>query len=260
MRRRAMTSEQASKKKTSGHQNEYDFAEVIGGQVRSDAPQGKPDVIDLQSRLHSVKGGTWWQIFLYSRQRLQSNTALQSIGDLANLMTQCVDAFPEEMDDYTADKESAKTRLQAPMRLLKQEIEKPGIFPALIDKSFFNGNVDYLSALPSDFSNSSPIDQKHFHIFHRDDVVEQLAEHLEIRNSKARHSKQWDDQKVIVRYGKNAGEIEIRTDSLVHYRRIKWRMNSDLTFEILKSHLESEQRPRHQITVYGRAIGTFSIE
>ncbi len=42
-------------------------------------------------------------------------------------MIQCIDAFPENFSDYKMDKQSAKYRLQEPMRLLKEEIEKPEI-------------------------------------------------------------------------------------------------------------------------------------
>ena len=86
MRRRAMTSEQASLKKISGHVNEYDFAELIGGEVNLGAPTDKKDVIDRQHRSHSVKGGTWWQIFLYARSRLLHNTIFRGIGNLADFM------------------------------------------------------------------------------------------------------------------------------------------------------------------------------
>ncbi len=248
-------------KKISGHVNEYDFAEIIGGEVNLGAPTDKKDVIDQQHRSHSVKGGTWWQVFLYARSRLSNNTILMGIGDLADIMIQCLDAFPESRAEYLADRMAAKIRLQEPMRRLKMEMEKPNIFPALLNKSFFNGGeVNYLSVLPSDLSNTLPIDQKHFHVFDQRDVVRLLTDHLEIRNSKARNRTQMDDQKVIFRYdNRNVGEIEIRTDSDRHYREIKWRMNAPSIFKILAAHLDSDSQSYKQVAVYGRAQRIFSI-
>ncbi len=261
MRKRAMTSEQASLKKISGHVNEYDFAEIIGGEVNLGSPTDKKDVIDQQHRFHSVKGGTWWQIFLYSRSRLLTNTIFQGLGNIANIMIQCIDAFPENRNDYLKDKQLSKTRLQQPMHLLKQEIEKPNIFPALLEKSLFNGGeVNYLSILPNNLPNTLPLAKKHFHIFSQKDVVTLLSTHLEIKNSKARNSQQMDNQKVIFRFNnKNLGEIEIRTDSERHYREIKWRLNSPAIFGILTSNLKSKTLANQQISIYGSARTTFSI-
>jgi len=253
-----MPSEQASSKKKSGHANEKHFAQLIGGVVL--ASTGKTDVIDQQHRTHSVKSGEWWQIFLYARSRLVTNTIFQDIGDLADLMIQCIDAFPEDFSDYEMDKQSAKYRLQEPMRLLKEEIEKPDIFPALLRKAIFNGDeVDYLSILPHEIKNTSLLDQKHFHVFSQEDVVTLLSTHLEVRNSKARNYRQMDDQKVIFRFRKNVGEIEIRTDSKTHYKYIKWRLNAEAIFGILTSDLESVTLANQQISVYGSARHTFSI-
>lgn len=261
MRKRAMTSEQASLKKISGQVNEYDFAELIGGEVNLGSPTDKKDVIDQQHRSHSVKGGTWWQIFLYAKSRLLTNTIFRGLGNLAKIMIQCLDAFPEDRNDYLKDKHSAKTRLQEPMYLLMQEIKKPEIFPALIEKSLFNGGeVNYLSILPNSLPNTLPLSEKHFHVFSQRDVVSLLSTHLEIRNSKARNSLQMDNQKVVFRFNnKNLGEIEIRTDSDKHYREIKWRLNSPAIFEILTSNLESITLAGQQISVYGKAKNTFSI-
>lgn len=262
MARRAMTSEQASLKKISGHVNEYDFAELIGGKVNLGTHTDKKDVIDQQHRSHSVKGGTWWQIFLYARSRLLHNTIFRGIGNLADIMIQCIDAFPEDRSDYLENKRDAKIRLQEPMRLLKQEIEKPNIFPALLEKSIFNGGeVNYLSILPYNLANTLPINEKHFHVFSQSDVVSLLSTHLEIQNSKARGRGQMDDQKVIFRFdNKNLGEIEIRTDSNQHYKEIKWRVHAPSIFRILVAQLESATKGNQQISVYGRARRTFSVD
>lgn len=45
-----MTSKQASRVKLSGHQNEQDFATLIGGSVNLGSHTDKKDVIDAQHR------------------------------------------------------------------------------------------------------------------------------------------------------------------------------------------------------------------
>ncbi len=110
------------------------------------------------------------------------------------------------------------------MRQLKDEIRKQGIFPQLLSKAIFNGDeVGFLSILSKDLSRQDiPLDQKHFHLFSAEDVVRLLSTKLQIENSRARGRRQMGAQKVIFRYSnRNVGEIEIRTDSNVHYKQAK---------------------------------------
>lgn len=102
-RRRAMTSEAASAKKKQGHKNEEIFSDLIGGKVVGGRTE-KTDVLDSEGRSYSVKSSKYWQVFLYSRARLVNNTEFHDMGNVANLMIDCIDAFPEEYDDYLADK------------------------------------------------------------------------------------------------------------------------------------------------------------
>ena len=207
-----MSSSHASEVKVSGHRNEQDFATLIGGQVNLGSHSDKKDVIDAQHRSHSVKSGTWWQIFLYGRERLATNTILQGMGSLSDILVACVDAFPLQFDEYLRDKKAAKTRLQVPMRQLQQELTHTRLFRAFLEKSLFDGgNADFLSYTLG--AANRPIGDKDFHIFHKDDVVSSLADDIEVRNSKAHNKNQMDDQKVILksrRLVRNVGELEDR--------------------------------------------------
>ena len=138
-KKRAMTSQKASEVKVSGHKNERHFAKIIGGTVNPSNQQGKKDVVDKKFDPHSVKSGTYWQIFLYRRNRLETNTIFQGIGKVANLMIECLDVFPEKYEDYLKNKRTYKAKLQKPMRLLLEELKKPKIFRAFLDKSLFDG-------------------------------------------------------------------------------------------------------------------------
>jgi len=63
------------------------------------------------------------------------------------------------------------------------------------------------------------------------DVVKVLSEKISVENSKARQKGQIDDQKVVFKVDKRTiGEIEMRNDSDVHYREVKFWLNKDKTF------------------------------
>ncbi len=190
-----MSSAKASRVKLSGHLNEKHFACLIGGEVNKGPHTDKKDVIDQQHGSHSVKAGSYWQVFLYSRDRLASNTIFQGLGDVADIMIGCLDAYPPECQDYLADKMSAKLRLQPRMRRLLEELQNPRILASFFSKALFDGgSANYLSIYPGPANDRK--EQKHFHVFHRDDVVDALMQCISLRNSKARNRKQMDDQKV----------------------------------------------------------------
>ena len=260
-RKRAMTSEKASEVKVSGHLNEEHFATIIGGSVNLGSQSDKKDVRDAQDRFHSVKAGTWWQIFLYGRERFEKNTIFQGLGQLAEIMIACIDAYPPNREDYLANKEYAKQRLQPQMRRLLAELQNPRIFNAFLSKSLFDGgNADYLSIFLG--PARSDIEEKTFHIFHKDDVVPAIANGVDIRNSRARNINQFDDQKVTFKsklHRRNIGEIEDRHDSKQHYREMKFRLHAQLVFELLVHHIGSAREPGPQILTYGKASRLFRV-
>ena len=212
-----MPSDVASRKKIKGHEAERIFSSLIGGRSVGGSSKNKKDVIDSQGKTHSVKTGEWWQIFLYRRSRLQRNTVLQGLGDIANTIITCIDIFPEDFNDYESNKHQYKTALQVPMQKLCSILQSPTLRRGFFNAAFFNeGEVDYLSAWYEETGA--------WHIFPADFVADYLTT-LEIANSKAKNNKQHSDQKVLIRDGINIGEIEMRNDSPKHYREIKFRIN-----------------------------------
>ena len=257
-----MSSAHASEVKTAGHRNELDFATLIGGEVQRGSHTDKKDVIDRQHRSHSVKSGTWWQIFLYGRERLRTDAIFQGLGRVADIMIDCLDAFPLDRADYLRDKASVKQRLQPEMRKLLAEMQVPKIFKAFLDKALFDGgNAQYLSIFPGPAKTQA--DSKHFHIFHKDDVVDALAADVTLQNSKARRAGQMDAQKVTFRSAflqRDIGEIEVRTDSDTHYREMKFRLNSELVIQILTKLISESSELNPQLTTYGRAVRLFRLQ
>lgn len=254
-RRRAMSSEHASEVKVSGHRNEADFASLIGGAVNLGSHTDKKDVIDAQHRSHSVKAGTWWQIFLYGRERLRTNTIFQGLGDVANIMIDCIDAYPLDRADYLQNRTEAKRRLQPHMRRLLAELQKPNIFNAFLDKALFDaGNADYLSIWLG--KANAAVEDKTFHVFHKNEVVAALATDVTLRNSKANHAGQMDDQKVTFYsslHSRNIGEIEDRHDSDTHYREMKFRLNAKSVFDVLTDAMPDATQVYPQVIAHGRA-------
>lgn len=262
MAKKAMSSKTASEKKLTGHANEQDFADVICGRVQQGSHIDKKDVIDRQDNSHSVKAGKWWQVFLYSVHRLQTNTIFQGLGQVASIMIDCINVYPENIEDYVIDKNKVKQALRPYMRLLRGELSDPVRFKAFLDKGLFDGgNAQYLSVYWGPAKD--PRAKKVFHVFAKDDVTAALVEDLEVANSQARTAKQTSEQKVVFRsklLNKQIGEIEDRHDSKRHYREMKCRLNSFAVRKILENKFggNSKQLSKH-VVVYGRASKKFKL-
>lgn len=252
-KRKAMTSEHASKVKRAGHAREEVFADLIGGEVNKGAQTDKKDVLDKQHRFHSVKGGTWWQIFLYGRERFVSNTILKGIGRFSKIMIDCIDAFPKSRAEYRANPHNYKIRLQKPMAMLAKELDDIDKRRAFFMKALFNGGeVNYLTV--------QPYGTDEFYVFNNDEVVDCLVNYMQIDNSKAQHAKQYDRQKVLFKIdNRNAGEIEIRTDSVRHYRQVKCRVNSRKIYKLLRSRIDGCARKTDRVYACGSAVKSFHL-
>ena len=252
-KRKAMTTEHARRVKLEGHERELVFAKLIQGEVNKGTQTDKKDVIDREHRAHSVKGGEWWQVFLYGKHRFVTNTIFQNIGNIANLMIDCIDTFPEYRNDYEGNKDKYKTQLQFPMRKLADEFNDETVKEAFFLKSLFNGGeVNYLTIQPKGDSQ--------FYVFTNTDVVDCLSKNIDIANSKARRAGQYDDQKVLFKIdGKNAGEIEIRTDSETHYREAKCRLNASKIFNLLKENVGNCIKIKERVIACGSATKKFKI-
>jgi len=87
------------------------------------------------------------------------------------------------------------------------------------------------------------------------DVVKVLSEKISVENSKARQKGQIDDQKVVFKLDKRTiGEIEMRNDSDVHYREVKFWLNKDKTFKILQENIQNRSLLKENVIIYGESI------
>ncbi|MCM8779038.1 MAG: hypothetical protein NC834_04550 [Candidatus Omnitrophica bacterium] len=189
-------------------------------------------MIDLEGHSYSVKSGKKkWQIFLYGRTRFEKDYTFRGMNGVGELFLQCIESFPASRNDYLKNKGLYKMSLQKPMRELCRRLKEKRLLAAFLDKSMFNsGEVDFLVVKEKNI----------FHVFWSREVVEVFINNYEVENSKARGKNQVDDQKVIFKVaGKTHGDIEMRNDSEIHYREVKFWLDKKLTYNLLNSQIRS---------------------
>lgn len=250
-KKRGLNSEDARKVRQKGYDDALEFALAIGlnTDYKNDA-KAKKDVIDPSGDAHSLKGGEKkWQIFLYGLGRFGNDEAFAAMNGIGALLIDCIEAFPDSFDQYQSDKTSAKQRLRIPMVKLAEKLKEPYRLRAFLGKSMFNGGeVDYLTIKQ---------DGK-FHVFYYKEVITAMSEKLEICNSKAIAKGHTPEQKVLLRYeGYNLGEIEMRNDSPIHYREIRFNMIKPKVVKFLFDNIKQIKKYNDLVSVYGEAIKRF---
>ncbi|MDR2034544.1 MAG: hypothetical protein LBP89_07940 [Helicobacteraceae bacterium] len=258
-KKRAMSSDQAREVRAKGHADARQFALLIGlpNDYKNDL-KAKKDVIDHNGDAHSVKSGkAWWQIFLYSLNRIRSDYAFTAMNGVGQLIGECLNCFPQDRSDYLMDKARYKKALEIPMKQISDKLQDKKRLAAFLAKSFFNGNeVQFLTIKHND----------KYHIFYYKNVIDTLCENFTITNSVAHQKDQFNNQKVLFKIDdKNAGELEVRTDSDVHYREIKFRLNKLKVLTLLQLKIASKDEPikingadvNNKLIRYGAAIKKF---
>lgn len=256
MAKRAMTSEKASHVKRQGHKDALNFAILLG--LKKDYQndiKAKKDVIDQSGYSYSVKSGEKkWQIFLYSQSRFQNDVLFQSLNGLGDLFVECINAFPPKRKDYLKNKLLYKKKLSKAILKIKNYFTHTKKLKAFFAMSFFNGNeVDFLVIK----------ENARYNIFHAKDVVDVLAKNCVTDTSKKRKKGELDHQKVVfkIKNEKNKlvtiGEIEMRNDSDMHYREVKFWMSKPLTLNLLKTNIKQFKDYSKKIRIFGSAIKKF---
>ena len=229
-RKRAMSSDRARYVRQLGHEDAKDFAIRLGiGQEFNSDPQAKKDIIDQNGFSYSVKSGQKkWQIFLYSRNRFKDNTEFKAT-QFSDLFLRCIDAFPPTFEEYKNNKKESKLKLQKPIREISEKLQDKVMLEFFLSKAMFNNNeVDFLVVK----------DHNDFYIFDSKDVVKTFVNNFSVTTSKARRIGEYDDQKVVFKcFNVSIGEIEMRTDSKVHYKEVKFWLNKPLTLKLLMENI-----------------------
>jgi len=246
---RASSSDEARRYRQQGHDDALLFATSIGlnEDYKNDA-KAKKDVIDPSGDAHSVKSGKKkWQIFLYGLNRFSND--FRVMNGIGELLIECIRAFPESFEEYQSSKPEAKERLRPHMVALAEKLKSEHRLETFLNKSLFNGGeVNYLTILEND----------KFNVFWGKEVSKVMADNLEVDNSKARQKGQFSEQKVVLKYkGVNLGEIEMRNDSPVHYREIRFNMVKPKAMKLLFENIKEKKEFNKDVIMYGEAIRHF---
>jgi hypothetical protein len=288
-RRRAPSSAISSEKKLVGHERENNYAALIGGQVIHGIQKG--DIRDKNGKFHSVKSGKKWQVFLYAYKRISNCRTL-------NILQPCLDAFTDDYNQYIKDREEcigfkekyvreqgreaaknlsnddvvkrlgqntymqAKEQLAETTQSVCEKLYDKILLHNFLNEAIFNNEeVEYLAIKDTHYKRDGL-----FKVFAKEDVLNILVERLSPAISKAgRVPEDYNvaGQKTLLRYQnnrkpKNIVEIEIRNDSSVHYRQVRFNMYSKDTLYLLLSALPS-QCLCEGIFVHGQAIETMQL-
>ena len=286
-RRRAPSSSTSSEKKLGGHSREEAFADHINGLVIKGTQ--KADVKDQLGNHYSVKSGKKWQIFLYSYNRISTSNHLK-------ILQHCLDCFTDDTESYFKDrikciaykenyvqkygKEktkhlsnsiveeelglneyiSSKNKLREKTALVRDTLKDPATLRSFLDEAIFNCNEVSFWAIKDTTYNCDSI----FKVFAREDVLDIFCNEIFIETSKAGKVPEdfnVDGQKTLLRYtkggrSKNIGEIEVRNDSEIKYKLVRFNMYSKDVLELLLSKRNNLSSARLGLNViaFGKAI------
>ena len=248
---RGSSSDGARDKKLAGHKAERDFAESIGNPDGVISGQEKPDVVDNNGDNHTVKSAKKkWQIFLYNRENFERWLHMNGVREL---LLKCIDAFPDEYRTYAADKKKYKEELRDPMRKLKDKLSDPKTLKLFLSKSMFNDEeCKYLTVLQAG----------KFHVFHKDDVLEIMCKNLTVKNAKGVAVFPGGEQKVLLVYNTNVGEVEMRNEltksgDVKKYKLIRFNMYQPRILVLLFGHDKRCSPYNQKVILHGKAIDTF---
>lgn len=214
--KKAMNNHEASCKKTSGHENERIFSQLINGKVVNG--KGKADVVTSNGVKCSLKQGKRYQLALYS-----INSPCFTSSRFCFLISQCQLAFPENIANYEKNKVRCKKKLQFYMKELRECLNDGNELRKFLYWILTNGERNFLLVLKQ---------LNTYYVFDVDEVIKVLLPHIQVKNSKAIRKDQMNALKVVfkIEYDHkyvNVIENEIRNDSRSHYREFLSVCNAD---------------------------------
>ncbi len=150
-------------------------------------------------------------------------------------------------------KNKNKNKLKKAMINLKNYLSLKFNKKNFLKKAFLsNGEVKYLTIKENEI----------FHIFDGNQVINVIDKSTYLENSKKTKKGDFDSQKVVFKLNDSnitIGEIEMRNDSNIHYRQIKYWMSRDKTLELLKEKITKKKM--HSLILYGEARnGRFMLD
>jgi hypothetical protein len=287
-RRRAPSSQISREKKLSGHLREDDYATLIGGETISGTQKG--DVLDKKGNLYSVKSGKKWQVFLYVYDRIADSKNLKILQPCLDAFTKdpqqyfkdrikCIEFKEAYVKEYGRAKAKelpnkvvinalganeyieAKERLAKSTVSVRDRLKDKNVLRGFLGEALFNNDeVSFLAIKDTTYKKDD-----FFKVFAKEDVLDILSDQLFPEVSKAGNVPEdynVSAQKTLLCYLRNNGksknivEIEIRNDSDVHYRQVRFNMYSKdaLTLLLERQSPLPVKEVFNNVKVYGLAI------
>ena len=264
-RRRAPSSKISSEKKKSGHRNEVIFASLINGDIKKGTQKG--DVEDESGALYSIKSGKKWQIFLYTLGRISKCKHLNILKPCIESFPENYDQYLKDRIACITFKEkyilthgrisakiltndevvrnvgnnvyiSSKSLLKKNTEIITNKLKNKNIVRNFYNEALFNNDeVKFLAIKDTTFKNDG-----FFKVFFKDDVLDILTDKTYAAVSKAGlvpEDYNEEGQKIIFCYKKDNGsfkniiEIEVRNESKIKYRLLRFNMYSKDTLFLL---------------------------
>lgn len=236
-----MSSDKASRVKIRGHNKEHIFSNVIKGLVLVGTK--KQDVINRYGQLFSLKGGSEikgkegrdgkWSLILYGQNRFNKEKDFPAREIILDIFS----CYPEKYSDYEISKKEVKDKVAINMVRLKDYLLNEENRIEFLDKSFFDRKVDFFVVYHDEI----------FHIFDKEEVWNTFLKHLEVDNNKT-------NQKVVLKYKKLCGEIEIRTTNDGKYPSVFFCMRKLVAFNLLTEKITRIKKFTPVLWLYGNAI------
>jgi len=248
-KKRAMTTEKARNVRKQGNDDAKEFARLIGlkGDYRNDL-KAKKDVVDFNGDAHSIKSGqSYWQIFLYSGSRFETDSSFKTMNGIGQIILDCINAIPSDKTQYQQSKIDCKNKIAVFMVKLREKLQDKYRFETFLRKAIFEGTqVSYLTVKQNG----------KFHVFWHDEVIKVFLNKFVVTNSGSVKGS-IPNQKVLFKIdGKNCGEIEMRNGERHHHKEMKFRLHKNKIFNLLVCNIKDtkDYNADKKIVVYGKAI------
>lgn len=241
-----MSSEKASRVKKRGHNKENLFAGLIRGEIIKGVK--KPDVRGKFNQLYSIKGGSEikrkegrdgrWSIFLFSQNKFEKEKDFPA----SEIFLKILKCYPPDYESYQSSKKLYKKKIIPYMTELKKYLSNKKNLSNFLNKSFFDKKVDFFVIY----------DDEIFHVFDKEEVWQTFLNYFEVDTNST-------FQKVVFKYGKLCGEIEVRTTDDGKYPSMIFTMGKRVNFNLLSEKINKSQNSTFysSIKLYGKAIDTF---
>jgi hypothetical protein len=274
---RASSSLLASKYKLKGHQDEVEFSKFIDGEIVPGV--GKTDFIDNKKNKYSIKGGKKkWQIFLYGTKRFESDPGFE-FSNIGKMFKNSLNCFPDDYVIYKQDKDLAKEQLK---EFFDQNQRKPHDVEEylsilgeqnsylnakinleknnkIIKNCFLDQSILHQFLMKSIFNNEE-VDfwviknGQNFQIYRSIEAVNALVSELQPALSSLKQGRSDDinfpGQKVLLRSKTNVIELEVRNDSVKHYKQIRFNMIREKTLLILDKHFKQHYKINEKLIFF----------